>query len=85
MRMKQYKIEIAVGDQGKYYDITPLGNALYEIAIEGEKVGTLQLDENDHTHCEIQGCELDMPELHAIREGIQYHEQWASNGKNGNI
>lgn len=82
MSMEQFRIEIAVGDQGKFFDITPLGNARYEISIEGETIGTIQLDEKDHTRCESHGCELDMPELHAIREGIQYHEQWAQQGKN---
>lgn len=80
--MEQYKIEVAVGDRGKYFDITPLGNSQYEISLEGETVGTIQLDEKDHNHCESYGCELDMPELHAIREGIQYHEQWTQHGKN---
>ena len=74
--MEQFKIEVAIGDQGKFYDIKPLGNARYEIMIEGDTIGTIQLDEKDHAHCESQACELDMPELHAIREGIQYHEQW---------
>ena len=74
--MEQFRIEVAVEDQGNFYDIKPLGNARYEIFIEGETIGTIQLDEKDHAHCESQGCELDIPALHAIREGIQFHEQW---------
>jgi hypothetical protein len=80
--MEQYKIEIAVGDQGKFFDITPLGHARYQIAVEGEPIGTIQLDEKDYARCESQGCELDMPELQAIREGIQYHEQWTKHENN---
>ncbi len=33
--MQQYKIEITVADQGKFFDITPLDDARYEISIEG--------------------------------------------------
>jgi hypothetical protein len=72
--MKQFRIEVAVEDQGKFYDIRPLGNARYEISENGEIIGTIQLDELDHARCESQGCELDLPALHAIREGIQAQE-----------
>jgi hypothetical protein len=74
--MEQFKIEVAIGDQGKFFDIKPLGHARYEILIEGETVGTIQLDEKDHAHCESQACELDSSILKVIREGIQYHENW---------
>jgi len=74
--MEQFKIEIAVGDEGRFYDIKPLGNARYEIFVEGKTIGTILLDEQDHTRCESQGCELDLPVLKKIREGIQFHERW---------
>jgi len=74
--MEQYKIEVVVDGVGRYYDIKPLGNARYQIFIEGDTIGTIQLDEKDHSHCESVGCELDIPALQAVREGIQFHEQW---------
>lgn len=74
--MEQFRIEVANGNQGRFFDILPLGNARYEIFDEGETIGNIQLDEKDHTRCESQGCELDMPMLNSIRESIQYYEQW---------
>lgn len=74
--MEQFKIEVADNGQGRFYDIKPLGNARYQIYIEGETIGTIQLDEKDHARCESQGCELDMPLLNSIRDQIQYHEAW---------
>ncbi|SER96938.1 hypothetical protein [Pedobacter rhizosphaerae] len=74
--MEQFKIEVAVEDRRKFYDIRPLGNARYEISEKGEVIGTIQLDEKDHARCESQGCELDLPLLHAVREGIQIQEGW---------
>ena len=74
--MEQFKIEVAYNGQGKFYDIKPLGNARYQIYIEGETIGTIQLDEKDHARCESQGCELDMPLLNSIRDQIQAHENW---------
>ncbi|MFA4870661.1 MAG: hypothetical protein WC623_20865 [Pedobacter sp.] len=74
--MEQFKIEVADNGQAKFYDIKPLGNARYQIYIEGETIGTIQLDEKDHARCESQGCELDMPLLNSIRDQIQAHENW---------
>jgi len=74
--MEQFKIEVSDGDQGRFYDITPLGDARYSIAAEGETIGTILLDKQDHASCEGQGCELDLPVLNNIREGIQFHERW---------
>lgn len=70
---KQFRIEVADGGRGRNFSIRPLGNHRYEIADDDGIVGTVQLDENDHAHCESQGCELDLPLLHAIREEIQFH------------
>lgn len=74
--MEQFKVEVAYNGQGRFYDIKPLGNARYQIYIEGETIGTIQLDERDHARCESQGCELDMPLLNSIRDQIQAHENW---------
>jgi len=75
--MEQFRIEVANNGQSRFYDIKPLGNQRYQIYIEGETIGTIQLDEKDHARCESQGCELDMPLLNAIRDQIQFHEKWS--------
>ena len=74
--MEQFRLEVADQGLGRFYDIKPLGNSRYELFEDGEIIGTIQLDEKDHAHCESQGCELDLPMLNSIREGIQYHERW---------
>lgn len=74
--MKQFRIEVAYNGQAKFYNIQALGNQHYEIYTDEENIGTIQLDEKDHEHCENIGCELDMPLLNAIRDQIQFHEEW---------
>jgi hypothetical protein len=71
----QFRIEVANGDQGLFFSIRPLGHLRYEILDDNGSIGTIQLDEDNHAHCESQGCELDLPLLHAIREQIQFHNQ----------
>lgn len=74
--MQQFRIEVAIVGRGRFYEIKPLGNARYEISANGEIIGTIQLDEKDHASCESQDCELDLPALQAIRQGIQAREGW---------
>lgn len=71
--MKQFRIEVADNGLGYFYNIKPLGNSRYEIFVEEEAIGTIQLDEKDHTRCESVGCELDLPLLTAIRDAIHAH------------
>jgi hypothetical protein len=74
---QQFRIEVADGDQGKNFTIRPLGNDRYEIREDdGNSIGTIQLDETNHARCESQGCELDLPLLHTIRDQIQFHYDW---------
>jgi len=74
--MEPFTIEVSADGRGRFFEIKPLGNARYQIAENGDIIGTIQLDEKDHARCESQGCELDLPALHAVREGIQEHEGW---------
>ncbi|SMC88962.1 hypothetical protein [Pedobacter africanus] len=74
--MEQFRIEVAYNGQGKFYNIKPLDNSRYQIYIEEEVIGTIQLDEKDHARCEALGCELDMPLLNSIRDQIQFYENW---------
>lgn len=69
----QFRIEVADGTIGRFFSIHPLGHNRYEILNDDGSIGTLQLDESNHAHCESQGCELDLPLLHAIRDQIQFH------------
>jgi len=68
---KQFRIEVASNGLGHFYSVSPLGNSRYEISIEGNILGTIQLDKADHLYCESQGCALDLPLLKAIREAIE--------------
>lgn len=73
---EQFRIEVADGHLSRFYSVKPLGNARYELLDDDGSVGTVQLDEGNHAHCESQGCELDLPLLHAVREQIQFHQKW---------
>jgi hypothetical protein len=43
--MEQFRIEVANNRQGQFYNIKSLGNSRYQIFIEDETIGTIQLDE----------------------------------------
>jgi len=72
--MEQFRIEVARDGKGYFFDIHALGNNKYEIFNEEVRVGTLQLDHKDHQHCEAIDCEIDLPLMNSIREGILLHE-----------
>lgn len=56
--MEQFRLEVARDGQGYFYDIHSLGDNRYDIFKEEVKVGTLQLDDKDHQHCEAIDCDL---------------------------
>ncbi|MES2830349.1 MAG: hypothetical protein V4687_19465 [Bacteroidota bacterium] len=72
--MEQFRLEVAMDGQGYFFDIHSLGNKKYDIYKEETKVGTIVLDNQDHEHCETTDCELDLPLMNSIREGILLHE-----------
>ncbi len=72
--MEQFKIEIANEGLGYVYDIKSIGNRQYEIYDQEVKVGTIEIDGEDHEHCHTVDCEIDLPLMNAIREGIVLHE-----------
>jgi hypothetical protein len=72
--MEQFKIEIAKEGLGYIYDIKSTGNHQYEIYDQGVKVGAIQIDGENHEHCQAVDCEIDLPLINAIREGIVLHE-----------
>ena len=74
---RAFIIEVADGNKGRMITVRPLGSNRFELLDEEqESMGTVQLDERNHAHCESQGCELDLPLLHSIREQIQLRLQW---------
>lgn len=73
--MKQFRIEVASDGQGHTFDITELGDQQFEIYRGEERIGTIQIDGKEHEHCETVDCEIDMPLLNAIREGILLHQE----------
>ena len=73
--MNQFRIEVAVDGHGHDFNIKPLGNHVYEIYTDEDKVGMVELDDENHDHCITSDCELDMPLINVIREGIHAHEQ----------
>lgn len=78
MDMQQFRIEVASNGQGYFFDIKSIGNQQYEIYKAQQKVGTIEIDYKDHEHCRGIDCEMDMPLLNAIREGIVLHQQLSS-------
>lgn len=72
--MEQFRLEVAMDGQGYFFDIHSLGNNRYDIFKEDEMVGTIILDEKNHDHCDTVNCELDLPLMNSIREGILLHE-----------
>jgi len=73
--MKQFRIEVAANGLGHFYNIRPIGTAKYQIYQEEELIGTILLDEKDHSHCESEGCEMDLPLLNSIRDAIHSYNE----------
>lgn len=72
--MEQFRLEVAMDGQGYFFDVYSLGDNKYDIFKEKEKVGTIQLDHKNHEHCAAIDCEIDLPLMNSIREGILLHE-----------
>ena len=72
--MEQFRLEVAKDGQGYFFEIFSLGNHTYDIYQNEVKVGSLKLDDKNHQHCENSECEIDLPLMNSIREGILLHE-----------
>lgn len=72
--MNQFRIEVAVDGLGHFFNIKPLGDHVYEIYSDEDKIGTIELDGKNHEHCITSDCELDMHAIGAIREAIQAYQ-----------
>lgn len=75
--MEQFRIEVADQGKGYFFNITSLGDHQFEIFNEAsDYIGRIEIDSEDHQHCETLNCQIDLPLLNAIREGIlQHHYQ----------
>lgn len=77
--MNQFRIEVAVDGQAHTYNIKPIGEQVFEIYTDEDKIGSIELDDDNHEHCITTDCELDMPLINAIREGIHAHKDMPGN------
>ena len=73
--MEPFRIEVADNGKGHFYNIKALGSAKYQIYQQEEFIVTIQLDESDHSHCQSEGCEIDMPLMNSIREAIHTYKE----------
>jgi len=74
--MEQFRIEAADDNRGYFFNIKPLGENRYEIYNdESERVGNIEIDGKDHEHCHALDCQIDLPLLHSIKEGILMHDE----------
>lgn len=80
--MREFRIEVATDGRAHTFNITDLGDNQYEIYRENDRIGTIELDGKEHEHCEPVDCEIDMPLLNAIREGIILHQQLSTTPDN---
>jgi hypothetical protein len=71
--MKQFRIEVPENDTLQIFSITELTDNQYEIHKAGDRIGTIEIDGESHDHCKTVDCEIDMPLLNSIREGILQH------------
>jgi hypothetical protein len=69
--MNKFRIEVATDGQAHNFNIRPLENSVYEIYTDEDKIGSIELDDDNHDHCLVSDCELDLPLINAIRESIQ--------------
>lgn len=71
--MKQFRLEIPDNDTLQIYSITELEENKYEIHKAGERIGMIHIDNESHNSCKTVDCEIDLPLLNSIREGILLH------------
>lgn len=75
--MKQFRIEVPDNDTLQIFNITDMGDNQYEIHKAGDRIGMIRIDGEDHEHCKTVDCEIDLPLLNSIREGILLHRDLA--------
>jgi hypothetical protein len=71
--MKQFRLEVPENDTLQIFNITDLGDNQYEIHKAGDRIGMIKIDDESHEHCKTVDCEIDLPLLNSIREGIILH------------
>lgn len=68
--MKQFRVEVPENNTLQIFSVTELGDDQYEIYKAGERIGLIEIDGESHNHCKTLDCEIDLPLLNSIREGI---------------
>lgn len=71
--MKQFRIEVPQNDTLQVFDITQIADNQYEIFKGENRIGAIEIDKESHDHCKTVDCEIDLPLLNSIREGILLH------------
>ncbi len=71
--MKQFRVEVPQNDTLQIFSITEISDNQYEIHKAGERIGLIEFDGERHDHCKTVDCEIDLPLLNSIREGIHRH------------
>lgn len=76
--MEQFRIVVADHEGLRhFYNIKALNNNQYQIYNDAqERIGTIEIDEEDHHHCrQSLDCRIDLPLLNAIRDEILHHSE----------
>lgn len=77
--MEKFRIEVATDGKARTFNITDMGDKQYQIFSETEQIGTIRIDGKEHEHCQTVDCEIDLPLLNAVREGILLHLELTGN------
>lgn len=73
--MEEFNIIAEDHFRERKFKLKALGNQWYEIFDEeGEILGEIKIDHENHEHCETRGCTLDLPILNSIRKNIFLHK-----------
>lgn len=76
--MEQFRLEVAdQNGKGYFFNIRSLGRDQYAIYNdENKRLGSIEIDEEDHeTFRQTLDCQVHLPLLNAIRDGILMHEE----------
>lgn len=69
--MNEFEIEADNEYEKRRFRLKSIGNQWYEIYDqENDSLGQIKIDDQNHEHCETNGCTLDMPILNSIRKNI---------------
>lgn len=70
--MEQFNIEVADNEgTGHTLTVKPISREQYQIFEQQERVATIEIDEQDTTHCrQSLDCRIDLSLINAVRDSI---------------